>query len=69
MTTRIQVPDASCGHCKSTIESAVTTVDEVTRAELDLATKTLTVEHDSSIDVDALTNVIREAGYTPELVA
>ncbi|HEY7874652.1 MAG TPA: heavy metal-associated domain-containing protein [Actinomycetota bacterium] len=68
MTTRIQVPDASCGLCKSTIESAVGAVGDVTLAELDLSTKTLTVEHDASMDIGQVTSAIREAGYTPERV-
>jgi copper chaperone len=69
MTTQFEVPDASCGHCKSTIESAVSALAEVTRAELDLATKRLTVEHGNSLDVAQLTNAIQKAGYTPEPVA
>lgn len=36
MTTELRVPDASCGHCKATIEGAVSALDGVSGAELDL---------------------------------
>ena len=68
MTTTFEVRDASCGHCKSTIESAVTTLDDVSRAELDLESKRLAVEHAPTMDIERLKQTIEDAGYTPELV-
>ena len=69
MTTRFQISDATCGHCKATVESAVSSLPDVSGAELDLETKQLTVEHGASVDADKLSSVITEAGYTPEPVA
>ena len=69
MTTELRVPDASCGHCKTTIETAVSSLGGVTHVELDLDTKRLTVEHGGSVDIDNLTSAVRNAGYTPEAVA
>lgn len=69
MTTELRVPDASCGHCKATIETAVSSLGDITHVELDLDTKRLTVEHGGSLDIDSLTSAIRDAGYTPERVA
>lgn len=66
MTTRIRVADATCGHCKQTVEGAVTGVDGVTGADLDLGSKVLVVEHDDSATTAALTGAIEAAGYTPE---
>ena len=68
MTTELRVPDASCGHCKATIESAASSVDEVIRAELDLESKLLRVEHGDGLDRQRLSAAIEEAGYTPEPV-
>lgn len=67
MTTRIRVADATCGHCKQTVESAVGGVAGVTGAELDLDSKLLVVEHDASASSDDLVGAIAGAGYTPEL--
>ena len=69
LTTEFEVRDASCGHCKSTIEAAVARLGEGVAAELDLATKRLCVQHGESIDRDDVARAIREAGYTPQLVS
>lgn len=66
MTTKLRVPDATCGHCKQTIEGAVSGLEGVRTVELDLESKTLSVEHDDTIGQEALTDVISAAGYSPE---
>lgn len=67
MTTSIKVADATCGHCKQTVEGAVTGVAGVTSADLDLDSKLLVVEHDGSTAPGDLVGAIEGAGYTPEL--
>lgn len=67
MTTRIRVGDASCGHCKQTVESAVAGLAGVTRADLDLDSKLLVVDHDASTSADDLVGAVAAAGYTPEV--
>jgi copper chaperone len=67
MTTRLRVPDASCGHCKDTIEKAVLSIDAVNAAELDLGSKGLSVEHDGTLKTEELVSSITAAGYTAEL--
>ncbi|MGI8774874.1 MAG: heavy-metal-associated domain-containing protein [Actinomycetota bacterium] len=69
MTTQLRVADATCGHCKATIEGAATKVEGVRSAELDLDSKVLNVSHDDALDVEALTGAITEAGYTPEAIS
>lgn len=65
MKTEFQVTDATCGHCKQTIEGAVATLDGVSRAELDLQSKVIEIEHDDAISADELSQTIAGAGYTP----
>lgn len=65
MTSEFVVADATCGHCKATVESAVTAVQGVTGAELDLDSKRLVVEHDTATTSDDLVSAISGAGYTP----
>ena len=67
MTTKLRVPDATCGHCKQTIEGAVSGLDGVRAVDLNLESKTLSVEHDETVRSDALTDVISAAGYSPEV--
>ncbi|MFN2389979.1 MAG: heavy-metal-associated domain-containing protein [Actinomycetota bacterium] len=68
MTSTLRVADATCGHCKTTIEGAVTKVGGVTEASLDLDSKLLRVEHADATGTDDLVSAIEAAGYTPEPV-
>ena len=62
MTTRTwSVPDVTCGHCKAAIEGELARVDGVTRADVDVDAKLLTVEGDAPDD--AVTGAVDEAGY------
>jgi copper chaperone CopZ len=69
MTTKLKVGDASCAHCKQTIEAAIRRIEGVTGAELDLESKLLHVEHGPVTPGEALTSAIAAAGYTPEAVS
>jgi copper chaperone len=62
MTTRIyQVPDISCEHCKHSIEGEVAKLPGVSRVEVTVAAKTVTVE--GSADDADIRAAIDEAGY------
>jgi copper chaperone len=43
-TTTYSVPEISCGHCKSTIEAAVSALADVAVVNVDIDAKTVTVE-------------------------
>lgn len=58
---KLKVSDMSCGHCASTIEKAVKSVDPTARVEIDLGASTVAVE--SRADKTAIRDVIRSAGY------
>lgn len=62
MTTRTySVPAVSCGHCVSAIAQEVVKVPGVQQVDVDLDTKTVTIEGDA--DDAALRAAIDEAGY------
>lgn len=62
MTTRTySVPGISCGHCKSAIEGALTPLEGVERALVDIDAKTVTVVGEIS-EADVRT-AVDEAGY------
>jgi len=64
MQETFKVPDVSCGHCKSAIEGALRPLDGVQTAEVDVDTKTATVDFDDNvIDRNTLVTVIEEEGY------
>jgi copper chaperone len=66
MTIEIRVGDATCGHCKSAVESAVAALTDVESADLDLDSKRLRVEHSGSVSVEEVWSAISASGYTPE---
>lgn len=65
--TVFDIPDMTCGHCKSTVENAIRSVDGQAKVRIDLATKTADVETDAS--AEEIAAAISAAGYTPGLRA
>ena len=60
----LAVPEISCDHCKTTIEGALGQLDGVTRAEVVVDAKTVTVSFDdAATDVEAIRAAIENEGY------
>ena len=62
-TTTFQVQGMTCGHCVSSVQSEVSTIDGVTAVDVDLATGQLTVTSSTPVDPDAVRSAVEEAGY------
>ncbi len=63
MSDVFSVADMTCGHCKTTVENAVSSLDGVRSAEVNLEAKTVTVNHDETVDSTSIVGAIEEAGY------
>ncbi len=62
MATRTyDVPEISCNHCKQTIESAVSDLDDVSAVEVDVDTRTVRVDGD--VSEDTVRSTLDAAGY------
>ncbi|MFQ3787804.1 heavy-metal-associated domain-containing protein [Halomonas sp. A29] len=59
------VPQMTCGHCASTVTTAIKAVDANASVDIDLEQRQVTVE--SSADTAALAAVLEKAGYPNEL--
>jgi len=59
-----EVSDMTCGHCVSTVTKAVRAIDPSANIQADLATHRVEIEPAES-DATALSDAIKEAGYTP----
>lgn len=65
MTTEtISVPEINCGHCKSTIEGALSPLEGVRSAIVDVNARTVTVDYDdAAAERGTLVSAIEEQGY------
>ena len=64
---KLKVPQMTCGHCAATIEKAVKSVDPDAKVQIDLGSKTVTV--DSTAEETRVKNAIEFAGYDNEKLA
>jgi copper chaperone len=63
-TTTLDVPTISCGHCKSSIEGAVGSLDGVRSVEVGIDAKQVDVDFDdAAVSLDAIVAAIEEQGY------
>lgn len=61
---RFNVPEVSCGHCKETIEGALTPLNGIERAVVDIDSKTVEVGFDEAVvDRTAVVRAIEASGY------
>lgn len=65
MTTEtIAVPEIHCDHCRTSIEGALTPLDGVGHATVDIDARQVTVDYDdAAIDRAALVRAIKDQGY------
>jgi copper chaperone len=63
-TVTLSVPDISCGHCKSSIEGAVSGLDGIDKVEVAIEAKTVDVSFDpDTVPLDTIIGTIEEQGY------
>lgn len=59
-TVTYSVPEISCDHCKTTIETAVAELDAVVAVSVDVPARTVTVEGG---DADTVVDAIEAVGF------
>ena len=62
-TATLNVPDISCGHCKTAIEGAVGELDGVNKVEVTIDARTVDVDYDDSVAMTAIVDAIEGQGY------
>ena len=65
MSTRtLNVPEISCGHCKSSIEGAVSPLDGVDRVEVHIEERTVDLDYDGTDSTfGTIVAAIEKQGY------
>ena len=64
MKKSIHIEGMNCGHCKASVERALSGVTGVTGVSVDLAAKTATVNTEPGASDDALSKAVTDAGFT-----
>ena len=59
----LSIPEIHCNHCKTSIEGAVTALDGIQKAEVDVANAVLTFSFDEPATLDAVIAAIEGQGY------
>jgi copper chaperone len=63
-TTTLSVPAIHCDHCKSSIEGALGGLAGVTKAEVSVEAKTVTVAFDeATVGMDSIKETIEDQGF------
>ena len=63
-TLKMNVNGMTCGNCSRSVERKLCATPGVTKATVDLAGATATVEYDADVvKPDALANTVRQLGY------
>lgn len=57
------VPDVHCGHCKTSIEDAVSALTGIERVEVDIEGRRVDVAFGDGVDEQAIVDAIEEQGY------
>lgn len=60
---KLDVPDISCDHCKTSIEGAVSELSGVARVAVSVADRTVDVSFDDSLTQAEIVGAIEEQGY------
>lgn len=65
MTTEtLSVPEIHCGHCKSSIEGAVSALDGVESVDVDIEPRTVHLRYDeSTVGMEEIKAAIEAVGY------
>lgn len=63
MTTTLSVPDITCGHCKDSIEGAVSGLPGVTSVAVNIEAKTVELDLFDAAVLDQIVNAIEDQGY------
>ncbi len=63
-TVTLSVPDISCGHCKNSIEGAVSGLEGIANVEVAIEAKTVDLSFDpAAVSLDTIIEMIEGQGY------
>ena len=64
VTTKLSVPDMSCGHCEQAVLNALTPVEGVEQVKVDLPTRVVTLTYDPTlVGLDKVGDILAAEDY------
>ena len=66
MIKKLVIPEISCQHCVDTISKALSKVENINSLEVDINTKTVSIDYSNELDIDQIQNLLLDQGYTVE---
>ncbi len=65
-TTTVRTPDITCGGCASSIKNALGKMEGVRQIEVDINTKTVSIEHDAQVSRQQIVEKLDDIGFPVE---
>jgi len=62
-TTSFQVPGMTCGHCTSAVTDELSKINGVTKVDVDLDSKKVTIESEAVVEWQVIVGAVDEAGF------
>lgn len=62
-TTNFLVPGMTCGHCKCAVTDELSKINGVTKVDVDLDSKKVTIEFEGDVEWGVIVDAVDEAGF------
>ena len=66
MEKKLIIPEISCQHCVDTITKSLSEVENINSLEVDINTKTVSIDYSNELDINQIQNLLLDQGYTVE---
>ena len=66
MDKKLIIPEISCQHCVDTIKKALSEIENINLLEVDIDTKTVSIDYSNELDINLIQNLLLDQGYTVE---
>jgi len=66
MDKKLIIPEISCQHCVDTIKKSLSEIENINLLEVDIDTKTVSIDYSNELDINQIQNLLLDQGYTVE---
>ena len=68
MDKKLIIPEISCQHCVDTIKKSLSEIENINLVEVDIVTKSFSIDYSNELDINQIQNLLLDQGYTIEPV-